>query len=206
MNEVRESQKTLTSGSSHESQAGHLEHRIEEVLVALRRVIRATDLHSKHLVKTTGLTAPQILILQAIRNIGQVTIGEIAADVSLSQATVTTILDRLEKRGLVYRERSLTDKRKVHTHLTKLADEILLSAPIPLQDQLTRQFGDLKEWEQTMLISSLQRVAQMMDAHEIDAAPLLDVGALDRLSDAVDDDLYHYESDEIPLKRKTSSA
>ena len=50
---------------------------IEDVLVALRRVIRATDLHSKHLAKTTGLTSPQILLLQTIRDQGEVTIGEI---------------------------------------------------------------------------------------------------------------------------------
>lgn len=153
---------------------------IEEVLVALRRVIRATDLHSKHLAKTTGLTAPQILLLQTIRDKGQMTIGELASDMNLSQATVTTILDRLEKRELVYRERSTTDKRKVHAHLTEKADDVLRSAPIPLQEQFTRQFSDLQEWEQTMIISSLQRVAHMMDAQHIDAAPLLDVGTLDR--------------------------
>ena len=86
---------------------------IDEVLVALRRVIRATDLHSKRLAKTTGLTSPQILLLQTIRQKGQVTIGELANEISLSQATVTTILDRLEKRKLVFRERSKEDKRKV---------------------------------------------------------------------------------------------
>lgn len=154
--------------------------RIEEVLVALRRVIRATDLHSKHLAKTTGLTAPQILLLQNIRDQGEVTIGELANEVSLSQATVTTILDRLEKRGLVYRERSKSDKRKVHAYLTDEAMDVLKSAPIPLQEQFKRQFADLKEWEQTMMLSALQRVAQMMDAQHIDASPVLDVGVLDR--------------------------
>ncbi|MCW9014538.1 MAG: MarR family transcriptional regulator [Gammaproteobacteria bacterium] len=153
---------------------------IEEVLVALRRVIRATDLHSKHLAKTTGLTAPQILLLQTIRNKGEVTIGELANEMSLSQATVTTIIDRLEKRQLVFRKRSRQDKRKVHAYLTDAGLEMLKNAPIPLQDQFTRQFGDLHEWEQTMIISSLQRVAQMMDAQHIDAAPLLDVGVIDR--------------------------
>ncbi|MBA6412572.1 MarR family transcriptional regulator [Parahaliea sp. F7430] len=155
--------------------------RIDEVLVALRRVIRATDLHSKHLAKTTGLTAPQILLLQTIRDRGEeATIGELASDISLSQATVTSILDRLEKRELVYRERSKTDKRKVHAHLTERATEVLKSAPIPLQAQFARQFGDLQEWEQTMIISSLQRIAQMMDAEHIDASPVLDIGMLDR--------------------------
>jgi DNA-binding MarR family transcriptional regulator len=153
---------------------------IEAVLVALRRVIRATDLHSKHLAKTTGLTAPQILLLQTIRDNGEVTIGEIANNMSLSQATVTTIIDRLEKRGLVYRQRSISDKRKVHAHLTDAAVETLKSAPIPLQDQFARQYADLQDWEQTMIISSLQRVAAMMDAQHIDASPVLYVGTFDK--------------------------
>ncbi len=153
---------------------------INEVLVALRRVIRATDLHSKHLAKTTGLTAPQILLLQTIRDKGEVTIGELANKMSLSQATVTTILDRLEKRNLVFRERSTQDKRKVHAYLTDEGFEMLKGAPMPLQEQFARQFSDLHEWEQTMIISSLQRVAQMMDAQHIDASPVLDIGKLDR--------------------------
>ena len=148
--------------------------------MALRRVIRATDLHSKHLAKTTGLTAPQMLLLQTIRDKGQVTIGELANEISLSQATVTSILDRLEKRELVYRERSKEDKRKAHAYLTDQAIEILKESPIPLQEHFTQQFSDLQEWEQTMIISSLQRVAKMMDAQHIDASPVLDIGMLDR--------------------------
>jgi len=155
---------------------------IDQVLIALRRVIRATDLHSKYLAKTTGLTAPQILLLQTIRDKVQITIGELAERMSLSQATVTTIMDRMEKKNLVYRERSTQDKRKVHALLTEQAFDVLKIAPIPLQEQFTRQFSDLQDWEQTMILSSLQRVAYMMDAQHIDAAPVLDVGILDRQS------------------------
>lgn len=153
---------------------------IDQVLVALRRVIRATDMHSKFLAKTTGLTSPQILLLQAIRDYGDATIGELATEVSLSQATVTNILDRLEKRGLIYRERSTSDRRKVHALLTEQGLDKLKSAPMPLQDHFGRQFNDLREWEQTMIVSALQRVAQMMDAEHIDASPILDIGVLDK--------------------------
>ncbi len=156
---------------------------INQVLIALRRVIRATDLHSKHLAKTTGLTAPQILLLQTIHKrdqatVGGATIGELASDISLSQATVTSVLDRLEKRDLIYRQRSDTDKRKVHAHLTTTGVEVLKEAPMPLQAQFAQQFNELQEWEQSMIICSLQRIAQMMDAEHIDASPVLEVGVL----------------------------
>ncbi|MEQ5835429.1 MarR family transcriptional regulator [Marinobacter sp. R17] len=152
----------------------------EQVLVALRRVIRATDLHSKRLSKHAGLTAPQLLIMRTIRDLGQVTIGTIADKVSLSQATVTTILDRLEHRKLVYRVRSTTDKRKVHAHLTEDGAELLAQAPQPLQEDFIQKFQSLHEWEQSMIVASLQRVASMMDADSIDASPVLDVGPINR--------------------------
>ncbi|NBQ34857.1 MAG: MarR family transcriptional regulator [Gammaproteobacteria bacterium] len=153
---------------------------IDAVLIALRKVIRATDLHSKYLAKNTGLTTAQLLILQSIQNMGEVSIGEISKKISLSQATVTSILDRLVDKGLVYRERSTEDKRKVHAYLTEDAVALIKDAPAPLQEQFTKQFEALNEWEQSMMISSLQRIAQMMDAEDIDASPVLDVGILDR--------------------------
>ncbi len=154
--------------------------KIEEVLVALRRVIRATDLHSKKLVKTASVTGPQLLLLQIVNAKGDMTISELARDMSLSQATVTTILDRLQKRELIERVRSETDKRKVHPRLTDHGRKILSTAPTALQDNFVRRFRALDEWEQGMIIAALQRVAEMMDAKDIDASPFLDVGALDR--------------------------
>ena len=150
----------------------------DQVLVALRRVIRATDLHSKRLSKHAGLTGPQLLIMRTIRDLGEVTIGTIAEQVSLSQATVTTILDRLEHRELVYRVRSTRDKRKVHAHLTEKGEDILARAPNPLQEDFIEKFQSLEEWEQTMILSSLQRVANMMNADDIDASPVLTVGSM----------------------------
>lgn len=154
--------------------------RYEEVLVSLRRIIRATDLHSKQLSKISGLTAPQLLILQLLNQNDELTPSEIAVHVSLSQATVTTIVDRLEKRDLLRRERGKNDKRKVNLSLTEQGKKILSGAPKPLQESFIRQFQDLRNWEQDMILSALERVAYMMDAQHIDASPILDIGQLDR--------------------------
>lgn len=153
---------------------------IEEVLVSLRRVIRATDIHSRRLVKTTGLTTPQVLLLQVIENKGQQTVSELAQELSLSQATVTTIIDRLESKNLVYRQRSLEDKRKVFTFLTPRGKKILIEAPSPLQEHFSAKFAALQDWEQAMIVSSLQRVARMMDAEDIDASPVLDIAIIEK--------------------------
>lgn len=87
----------------------------EEVLVALRQIIRAIDLHSKKLNKDAGLTGPQLILMRSIHDLGeQVTIRELAVHTNMSQGTATTILDRLERNGYVQRVRSNSDKRKVH--------------------------------------------------------------------------------------------
>lgn len=155
-------------------------NQIDEVLTSLRRVIRAIDLHSKQLVKTASVTGPQLRLLQLIHSEERATSRELADAMSLSQATVTSILDRLESRALIERVRSQTDKRKVHPQLTAAGKSILDKAPAPLQDSFVRKFDNLQSWEQHMIIASLQRVAEMMDASEIDASPFLDIGLLDR--------------------------
>lgn len=152
----------------------------EDVLIALRRVIRATDLHSRQLIKTASVTAPQLLLMQAINREENAIISQLAVEVSLSQATVTTILDRLEKRELVYRQRSDTDKRKVHVYLTEAGKTLLDTAPTVLQQDFVDRFTALSDWEQSMILASLQRIAHMMDADELDASPFLETGELDR--------------------------
>lgn len=157
-------------------------NRYEQVLVSIRRIIRATDLHSRQLNKQSGLTAPQLLILQLLQQDEDFTTGEVAERVSLSQATVTTIVDRLENRGLVRRERGEADKRKVFLYLTDAGRALLVDAPRPLQESFIKQFQDLHDWEQSMILSSLERIAYMMDASHIDASPVLDIGQLDRMA------------------------
>ena len=147
----------------------------DELLVSLRKVIRAIDLHSKQLNKTSGLTGPQ---MQEVAHTDGITASRIAQNVNLSPATVTNILDRIESRNLVTRVRSQMDKRRVSLYLTEQGKELLEKAPQPLQEHFIEKFSALAEWEQSLLLSSMQRVAAMMDADKLDASPLLEVGAL----------------------------
>jgi len=155
----------------------------QDALVLLRQIIRATDLHDKHLSRLTGLTMPQLMTMQTLRMNGPLTIGMLAREMNLAQATVTSIIDRLERKGLVRRERSHTDKRKVLACPTEAGLELLKSAPATLQDTFIREFEDMQDWEQSMIVASLERVSHILGAHHLDAAPMLDIGALDRSTD-----------------------
>ena len=144
----------------------------DEILVAIRQIIRAIDLHSKKLSKEYGLTGPQLILMRAIQEMGNVTIKELSNQTNVSQAT-TTIIDRLELNGYVQRVRSSSDRRKVHANLTEKGQELLNNAPPPLQDNFVKKFQNLETWEQSLLLSSMQRVSAMMNAEDIDAAPVL---------------------------------
>ncbi len=150
----------------------------EELLIALRQVIRAIGLYSKKLSKETGLTSPQLLVLQAVAEHDDAMVKEVAKTINLSSATITSILDRLEKRNLVTRTRSTTDKRKVGISLTAEGTEIIKDSPTPLQEHFIARFEAMETWEQSQMLATMQRIAGMMDAEDLDASPVLEVGQL----------------------------
>lgn len=149
---------------------------LNEALVSIRQILRATELHGKALRVATGLKTSQLIVLQALEESPELTVGEITARVYMAQATVTMIVSRLDAMGLVRRTRGTTDKRKVFVSLTDVGTEVLARAPEALHQRFAEQFEPLANWEKTMLIASLQRVAAMLDASDIDAAPLLQLG------------------------------
>ena len=153
-------------------------NRSDELLASIRKIIRAQDLHSKVLLKKYGLTGPQLMILHEIDKSNELIVTEIAKKISLSQATVTTILDRLEQQGFIARKRGLSDKRKVYIEASDKTKEILAGRPNLLQADFIERFARLKDWEQTLLLSSLQRIASMMEADEMVVGPFLSGNSL----------------------------
>ena len=55
---------------------------------------------------------------------------------------------------------------------------MLLNAPQALQEHFINKFSSLAQWEQSQLLSSMERLSEMMNADEIDAAPLLELQAM----------------------------
>ena len=150
----------------------------EQLLISLRRVIRAISIHSRQLNKESGLTGPQLMVMRKIDQLDAPLAKQVAQEVTLSAATVTTILDRLESRHLVIRTRSKTDRRKVHLSLSEAGKTLLSDSPKPLQEHFIKRYQNLEEWEQSQLLSAVERIASMMDADELDAAPVLLVGQM----------------------------
>ncbi len=152
--------------------------RLDHALIALRQILRATEISSRALAKQCGLTPSQLILMELIAKSGGAAPSALAKEISLSHATVTALIDKLEKRSLLKRTPDATDKRRVTVLLTEEGAAILENAPSILQQRFERGFEKLEDWEQSFLIAALERTVALLDAEELDAAPVLDVGAI----------------------------
>lgn len=141
------------------NQAEPLERRI---LVAVRRIIRAVDLHSRRLMEQHGLTGPQFTVLQELDRVGETPAGELARTLQMSQPTLSGIVDRLERQGLATRSRNGSDRRTVQVAITDKGRQVLRTTPSALQEGVRREMATLDEWERTMMLAALQRIAAIV--------------------------------------------
>lgn len=151
----------------------------ENILRSIRRIIRATDLHSRRLASEHRLTTPQLLCLRLLAQQGPLTPGALAKEMYLSQATITGVLDRLEKRELVERRRDQHDRRRVSIHLTSAGMEAVEKAPLPLHERFVSRLEALDPDESLEINRVLAKLVDLMEIGEVDAAPLIADGDFD---------------------------
>lgn len=153
--------------------------RSEDALIALRQIQRRTEQASKKLAAQAGLTPSQLLVMQILSERGEISVGEISNLTQLKHATITSLVDKLVARGVATRRRCEEDRRRVWLKLLPEGETMITSAPDLLQQTFQTRFESLPDWHQSMLVSSLERIAALLDAEDLDAAPVLDIGALD---------------------------
>ncbi len=174
----------------------------DEILTAIRRIVRAVDLHSRTLIRGHHVSGPQLVALRELARLGPVGVGALARAINLSQPTVTGILNRMERAGLVRRERSASDRRSVICTLTTRGAEVLREAPSPLQDRFLEELKRLADWERTQMLATLERIASLMDAESLPAAPVLTTEALAPAEEAL---VAEADSGPEPADHPTSS-
>lgn len=148
------------------------------ILQALRRIIRAIEIHSHRLSQNHQITGPQLGCLLAIKQHGALTSTGLARTVFLSPSTVVGIVDRLEEKGLLTRMRSTCDRRQVQLCLTEEGHRLADNAPSPLQETLTGSLKTLPPLELVSITLALDKLVSLMEAGDISAAPILETGPL----------------------------
>ncbi len=141
------------------------------ILKSLRRIIRSVDVHSRRLAQDHGVTVPQLLCLLKIDELGALTIRELADEIYLSPSTLVGIIDRLEKHELVFRRRSVRDRRKVRIELTEAGNTLIAKSPSPLQNGLVEGIEELPELERATIALSLEKILVLMEGLPLTGTP-----------------------------------
>jgi len=154
------------------------------ILRALRRITRSIALHSRQLSAYNKITAPQLVALRAVVDNGPMTSTAISREIHVSPSTVVGILDRLEDKGWITRERGRRDRRIVYITATEDGKTQAANTPSPLQQKLAEALNALPELEQATITMSLERIVDLMESdaevvtertQEEPASPILDV-------------------------------
>ncbi|MBS0201550.1 MAG: MarR family transcriptional regulator [Planctomycetes bacterium] len=143
------------------------------ILAALRRIVHAIDLHSRQLMSQCEVTTPQLVCLHMLSLEGRLTSKSLAEKIRINASTLVGILDRLEAKGLVARERSQEDRRSVFVTLTNEGVAFVAKAPSPLHSALVDGLRRLSSADQERLAASLEEIVGLMQADQLDEVPVL---------------------------------
>jgi DNA-binding MarR family transcriptional regulator len=155
-----------------------VEDRTKLALTAMRKILRATERNSKQLLRETGLTPSQLIFMQLLDGESEQTAGYVAGRMGITQATTTALLQKLETLGMIQRRRGEKDRRQVLLSLTEAGRRVLDIAPEGAHAQFHQQFLALQDWEQSMLIAALERVAAMLGDDDPGVAAVLDASEI----------------------------
>jgi DNA-binding MarR family transcriptional regulator len=142
------------------------------VMQSLRRIIRAVSLYSHQLAATYNITAPQLVCLLTIVNEGPLNLSRLSKQVFLSASTVVGILDRLEEKDLITRQRDHKDRRLINVQATPKGEDLAAQAPSPLPTALANALQQLPELEQATIALSLERVVDLMEERCVPHPPV----------------------------------
>jgi DNA-binding MarR family transcriptional regulator len=142
-----------------------------QIIIAIRRISQAVETYSRFLWQEYGLTAPQLGTLRELQQRGPSAPTQIAGWMSISPSTTTGILKRLEQRELIDRCPDPVDGRSTLVKITDKGTELAMAAPSLLRDHFRNELSRLPTWERTQILATLQRVARMMNADELEEAP-----------------------------------
>lgn len=134
-----------------------------DALIALRRVVKASEVSATDLSTRTRLTPSQAVVLQIIAREGQTDAGTLSGATRLTQGGITPILDRLEELGLVRRERDPSDRRRARLRLTNAGERVEEELSNALQGKFLDRFSQLDRWTQHGLVAALEFLATLLE-------------------------------------------
>ncbi len=148
-----------------------------DIIIHIRKIVRALNLESKRIQKEFGISIPQVLCLQflAEQHDFKATHKDVAAYLNLNRSTVTGIISRLEKKNLVARLPKSGDKRITYISLTSLGFKILDKSPQLMHQQLAHKLPELLPESLDQIDSALKVLIDCLGISQTDASPLFTI-------------------------------
>ena len=141
---------------------GESNKQVHVVIQKLRIVFKGVQAHSKKVEKSCGLSSAKLWMLHEIDGTPGIKVSQLAASLAIHPSTCSNMLDKLEEKQLVYRDRSKTDQRSVHLYVTEEGHQFLVKAPKPTQGKLNNALEQLTSSQLINLESGLDALVQAL--------------------------------------------
>lgn len=115
---------------------------------------------TKELAGRHGLTGPQLAVVKMLEPVGKLSLSELSGKIRARNSTVTGIIDRMEREGLVQRRRSEADRRVVNIELTPKGRELASEIPVEPVSIFRRVLAELSPRDASELSRILSRLAR----------------------------------------------
>ena len=146
---------------------------ISNIMDNLRRVFQILNEQSQRIKQETGLTGPQLWAIRVIHEHGPINISDIAKRMYLHPTTVLGIIDRLEARGLVSRNRSKDDRRVIWLELTQDGKDLVQSVPEVVQGLLGARLEGIALNDLAEIDEGIVHLVKIFGVQEIPPKPML---------------------------------
>jgi len=140
---------------------------ISEIMQSLRRIIKSLQDYSQTVFSHFGITGPQLWALKTINRLGSLSLGELSKRMYLHPSTISGVIDRLEKKGYLVRDRIENDRRVVRVRLTPKGKLLLRKAPNPVQGKMIYGLRKLKKEKLDLIYESVQELVEIMEAKNL---------------------------------------
>jgi DNA-binding MarR family transcriptional regulator len=134
----------------------------ERIYVAIVKSADSLAQEAEQLIKAQGLTGAQYNVLRILR--GAEPEGLLCRGISERMISrdpdITRLLDRMEKRGLITRERQTEDRRVIKTRITSEGLAFLKKLDQPVSELHQKQFGHMKSARKKVLWELLEEINQ----------------------------------------------
>lgn len=146
-----------------------------EILIKLRKIVRSVNLESKRVEKEQGVSIPQLLCLQFLADQPdyKTNAAKLKGFLNLNASTISGILSRLEKKGLIAKLPKTVDKRVTAIVLTEKGMKLLKDAPITFQQKLTERLKTLPDDKIKIISEGINLLTEIMEVDALDAAPII---------------------------------